>query len=237
MIADEVKVGRGQEMGIAEPSTVASQRVADILADRIMSGQLKPGDRIKQDELAVELNMSRIPVRDALRILESRGLVTIRANASARVRSLTVRDMGISYEIREKLEPMLLADSLPNLTKADIQDLAAAKDRLDAAGNIDDYMPLSRAFHWTSFRGHRAPLLAEIVERLWDTTQSYRRAYARLSLEDPERLGTMRAERDLLFGAIARRELDLAPRILAMHIRRTHMALAEFLHLHEDLSS
>ncbi|MBW8785553.1 MAG: GntR family transcriptional regulator [Novosphingobium sp.] len=219
----------------AEPSVVASQHVADVVADRILSGQLKPGDRIKQDELATELNMSRIPVRDALRMLETRGLVTLRANAGARVASLTVRDMEISYEIRERIEPMLLAESMPNLTDDDIEALRAAKARLDVVENLDDYMPLSREFHWTSFKGHRAPLLAQIVERLWDTTQSYRRAYAHLALKDAERMAIMRAERDLLFGAIARREYDLAPQILAMHIRRTHMALADYLHLHGDL--
>ena len=64
---------------------VASQRVADILAERILDGTLVLGTRIKQDELAEELNTSRIPVRDALRMLETRGLATLRANAGARV--------------------------------------------------------------------------------------------------------------------------------------------------------
>lgn len=218
-----------------EPGPMASQRVADVLADRILSGRLKPGERIKQDVLATELNMSRIPVRDALRILETRGLVTLHANASARVMSLSVRDMAISYEIRELLEPMLLAESLPHLTDEDLAELRRSKDELDAVADLDNYMPLSRQFHWTAFRGHRAPLLAQIVERLWDTTQSYRRAYAHLSLRDEERMRTMRAERDLLFGSISRRELDIAPRILALHIRRTHVALIDYFHLHEEL--
>jgi DNA-binding GntR family transcriptional regulator len=217
-----------------EPSIMASQRVVDVLAERILTGQLRPGDRIKQDQLAAELNMSRIPVRDALRALETRGLVTLRANAGARVTSLTLRDMEISYEIREKLEPMLLSDSLPNLSDADLQELGHIKERLNVVRDLDRYMPLSRQFHWTSFAGHRAPLLAQIVERLWDTTQSYRRAYARLALADEQRMQIMRAERDLLFAAIERREIDLAPRILATHIRRTHLALANYRHLHDD---
>lgn len=218
----------------AEPSLMASQRVVDVLAERILTGQLRPGDRIKQDELAAELNMSRIPVRDALRTLETRGLVTLRANAGARVTSLTLRDMEISYEIREKLEPMLLSDSLPNLSDADLQELGRIKEQLEVVQDLDRYMPLSRQFHWTSFAGHRAPLLAQIVERLWDTTQSYRRAYAQLALADEQRMQIMRAERNLLFAAIHRREIDLAPRILATHIRRTHLALANYRHLHDE---
>ena len=57
---------------------VASQRVAEAIARRILSGKLPPGARITQDELAEELGSSRIPVREALRILENRGLVTLR---------------------------------------------------------------------------------------------------------------------------------------------------------------
>lgn len=210
-----------------QKSPVASQRVADLLAERILSGHLKPGERLKQDELAAELNLSRIPVRDALRILETRGLVSLRANAGARVTSLTVRDMEISYRIRETLEPMLLAESIPNLTEQDFAEMRAAKAELDAVRHVDDYMPLSKRFHWATFRGHQAPLLAQIVERLWDTTHSYRRAYAELALKDAERMNIMRAERELLFGAILRREVEIAPRILSAHILRTHMGLLE----------
>jgi len=214
-------------MASKEQSTVASERVADILAERILTGQLRPGERIKQDELAAELAISRIPVRDALRILESRGLVSLRANAGARVTELTVREMDLSYDIREKLEPMLLADSLPGLKEADFEVMREAKARLEALSDVDDYMVLSRRFHWTAFSGHDAPLLAQIVERLWDSTNAYRRAYARIILRDEERMQVMREERDLLFRAILRRDTDLAPRILATHIRRTRMELHE----------
>jgi DNA-binding GntR family transcriptional regulator len=207
---------------------VASQRIADVLAERILSGSLPPDARIKQDELAAEFDTSRIPVREALRILEVRGLVSLKANAGARVASLTVRDMELSYEIREKLEPMLLAESMPHLTAADFDEMRAINIALETARDVDTFLPLNRAFHWTAFRGHRAPLLADIVERLWDRTQAYRRAYARLALEDPERMAVMRSERDLLLRAIERRETDLAPRILAMHIRRTHLGLRDY---------
>jgi DNA-binding GntR family transcriptional regulator len=213
---------------LPEPSPIASERVAEFLAAKILSGELRPGDRIKQDELAAELNTSRIPVRDALRILETRGLVSLQANVGARVATLSLRDMELSYTIRERLEPLLLAESIPHLTEADFAELRETAALLRTVERVDDYMPWSRKFHWTAFRGHRAPLLAQIVERLWDSTQSYRRAYARLALKDAVRMEVMRSERDLLLSAIERRELDLAPRILALHIRRTKTSLSEY---------
>ena len=216
-----------------DQAIVASQRVADILAERILSGDLAPGARIKQDELADELETSRIPVRDALRMLESRGLVTMRANAGARVTSLTRRDLEISYEIRERIEPLLLADSVPHLTDEDIADLRGVMDRNEKTKDIDEAIALGREFHWITYRRHNTPLLAQMVERVWDTTQSYRRAYMKLAMGGST-AGAGRThdiEHQLLFDAIATREVETAQAALVMHIRRTLTALVRYGHL------
>lgn len=206
---------------------VASQRVADILAERILSGELVPGARIKQDELAEELATSRIPVRDALRILEARGLVIIRANAGARVTTLTRRDLEVSYEIRERIEPLLLADSMPHLTGEDLADLRKVMERNQSAADVDEAIALEREFHWITYRRHSTPLLAQIVERVWDTTQSYRRAYMKLAMENTT-AGAGRThdiEQQLLYDAVANKEVDTAQAVLVMHIRRTRAGL------------
>lgn len=208
---------------------VASQRVADILAERILSGDLAPGARIKQDELAEELDTSRIPVRDALRMLEARGLVTMRANAGARVTSLTRRDLEISYEIRERIEPLLLAESIPNLTEQDIADMRAVMERNESVTDVDEAIALGREFHWIAYRRHNTPLLAQIVERVWDTTQSYRRAYLKLVFSGVSRVHD--TEHRLLFDAISRREVETAQAVLVMHIRRTRTGLVRYGHL------
>jgi len=203
--------------------TVASHRVADILAERILSGELAPGSRIKQDELAEELCTSRIPVRDALRMLEARGLVTMRANAGARVTALTLRDLEISYEVRERIEPLLLAESVPHLTDEDLADLRDVMTRNEQVSDIDEAIALGREFHWITYRRHQTPLLAQIVERLWDTTQSYRRAYMKLVLTDNNR--THDTEHQMIYDSIARGEIETAQAALVMHIRRTRMSL------------
>lgn len=222
-----------------DPTVVASQRVADILAERILSGDLAPGARIKQDELADELQTSRIPVRDALRMLESRGLVTMRANAGARVTSLTRRDLEISYEIRERIEPLLLAESVPNLTDGDIADLRAVMMRNESVSDVDEAIALGREFHWITYRRHNTPLLAQIVERVWDTTQSYRRAYMKLALGSDGGSGsrTHDIEHQLLFDAIAKREVETAQAALVMHIRRTRIGLVRYGHMLSETGS
>ncbi|MFC0204112.1 GntR family transcriptional regulator [Novosphingobium soli] len=215
---------------IKDQSIVASQRVADILAERILSGDLAPGARIKQDELAEELATSRIPVRDALRMLEARGLVTMRANAGARVTSLTRRDLEVSYEIRERIEPLLLADSVPHLTDQDLADLRAVMERNEGVTDIDEAIALGREFHWITYRRHSTPLLAQIVERVWDTTQSYRRAYMKLAMGSAAQGGvrTHDLEHQLMYDAVAKREVETAQAALVMHIRRTRMGLVRY---------
>ncbi|MCE7797079.1 GntR family transcriptional regulator [Sphingobium sufflavum] len=209
-----------------EQSGVVSERVADLLAERILSGALKPGTRIKQDELAAELNISRIPVRDALRILDTRGLITLRAKFGARVSAVTVRDMEMSYRIREQLEPMLLAESIPNLTDTDIEEMREMLNALAEVTDVEAFLPLDRQFHWIAYRRHEVPQLAQIVERLWDTTQSYRRAYAKLSLKNGGKV--MRAEQAMIFSAVERREVEMAQAALVLHIRRTRVGLANY---------
>jgi len=210
-------------MAKSQPN-VASQRIADVLAGRILSGELAPGSRIKQDELAEELETSRIPVRDALRILEARGLVTMRANAGARVTSLSLHDLEMSYEIRERLEPLLLADSIPHLVDEDIAEMRNVLERLACVTDLDESVALGRQFHWITYRGHRSPLLAQMVERVWDTTQSYRRAYLDMALQ--RGANTVETEHWLMFDAIERRETETAQAALVMHIRRARLGLA-----------
>jgi DNA-binding GntR family transcriptional regulator len=204
---------------------VASRRIAEVVAQRILTGQLQPGARIKQDALAMELGASRLPVREALRILDARGLVTLKANTGAWVARMSLRDLDLSYEIRERIEPLLLTDSLPGLTDVDLARMRALQDEIEANEDVERFLVLDRQFHWLSYSRHTAPQLAEIIERLWDTTQHYRRAYVQLARSQGSWIIT--AEHRLLLEALTRRDAVTATTVLGMHIRRTRVALAQ----------
>ncbi len=204
---------------------VASQRVAEVIAARILGGDLAPGTRIKQEELAAELGASRVPVREALRILESRGLVGLRANSGAWVAEMTPGDLSLSYQIRERVEPLLLRDSLPRLTDADIAELRELQEAIEATDDVEEFLVLDRKLHWTSYRGHQTALLATLVERLWDTTQHYRREFIRIS--GGPRSWVTNSEHRLLIEAIERRDESAAEDVLGLHIRRTRIELGK----------
>ena len=207
-----------------ERSPVASQRISEIVADRILTGLLPPGARIKQDELADELGASRLPVREALRILESRGLVTLKANSGAWVSQMSLSDLDLSYEIRERVEPLLLTNSLPRLTDADLDRMRSVQDDIESNDDVEQFLVLDREFHWLSYSRHSAPQLASMIERLWDTTQHYRRAFVELSRSQGSWI--IAAEHRLLLEALTRRDAVTASTVLGMHIRRTRVALA-----------
>jgi DNA-binding GntR family transcriptional regulator len=205
-------------------AAVASQRIADRLRERILSGALTPGTRIKQDEIAAELNTSRLPVREALRILHSAGLVTLRANQGAWVTSMDMRDCQLSYRIRERIEPLLLAESAPALTGEDLAELDDLHRRIERTDDVEEFLVLDRRLHWATYRRHRADDLAAIVARLWDTTQHYRRAFTHLTMA--RRSWVINAEHRLLIEALHDRDTGLAEHILTLHIRRTREELS-----------
>lgn len=209
--------------GTTGESPVASQRVADAIAQRILSGVLAPGARIKQEELAAELGASRVPVREALRILESRGLVVIRANSGAWVSAMTERDLMLSYQIRERIEPLLLLDSLPRLTATDLEQMVAIQEQIEAHDDVEEFLVLDRQLHWTTYRRHQAPQLAAMVGRLWDVTQHYRREFTRLA--GRERSWIIDSEHRLLIEALRNRDAESAESMLTLHIRRTRLEL------------
>jgi DNA-binding GntR family transcriptional regulator len=206
------------------PAAVASQRIADQLRDRILSGALTPGTRIKQDEIAAELNASRLPVREALRILQSAGLVTLRANQGAWVTSMDMRDCELSYKIRERIEPLLLTESAPGLTDEDLAELSDLQQRIERSDDVEQFLVLDRRLHWLTYRHHHADDLAATVARLWDTTQHYRRAFTRLTMA--RRSWVINAEHRLLVEALRDRDTPSAEHMLTLHIRRTREELS-----------
>ncbi|WP_246394057.1 GntR family transcriptional regulator [Pseudonocardia pini] len=207
-----------------QPSPVESRRIADAVRAQILAGDLPPGARIKQDEIAAELRASRLPVREALRILESSGLVVLKANSGAWVAEMTLADLRMSYTVRERIEPLLLLDSLPRLDEADVARLHELQERIEEAADVEHFLVLDREFHWLTYSRHSSPQLAQIVARLWDTTQHYRRTFA--AMAGSQGSWTIQAEHRLLVDAIERRDGETAESVLALHIRRTSVELS-----------
>lgn len=203
----------------------AGQRIADQLRDAILRGEYGPGARIRQEDLASEFGASRLPVRDALRILESDGLVTLVANTGAWVSHLSLAECEELYQIRERIEPLLLRFSLPNLSADTLLRLGALADQMQAGTDVETFLHIDREFHLLTYSGAETSVLGDMVQRLWNSTQHYRRAFTTSVGPDGNR--AVHYEHQLLVGAMLRGDADDAERILYGHIRRTRLELAK----------
>jgi DNA-binding GntR family transcriptional regulator len=209
--------------------TVASDRIADALRAAILDGSYLPGTRIRQEDVASRSGASRIPVREAFRLLASEGLVTLVANTGAWVTRLSLDECVETYLIRERLEPLLLRASLPSLDEAAIGRLAALTEAMAAApsASVADFLRLDREFHLSSYGGAPPGETSQIIGRMWNTTQHYRREFTKLAAGTGAGMEVTHLEHRLLLDCIRRRDADDAERVLVTHIRRTRLALEQ----------
>ena len=205
------------------PTGAASARVADFLRTAILDGSIGPGEWIRQEEVAERFGASRLPVREALRILEAEGLTEHEPNKGARVPRLDRHEVEVIYQMRERLEPLALAESIPHLADGDLARLEEVQQRIEANTDVATFLALDREFHLVTYSGCPIDQLTGMVTRLWNSTQHYRRAF--VSLSGPGRMWVVNAEHRLLLDALQRRDATDAERYLSGHIRRTRVEL------------
>ena len=203
---------------------VASARIAGDLRDAILAGEYAPGARIRQEVLAAQYGASRAPVREALRMLEADGLVTLVANTGAWIARLSLEECTEMYQIRERIEPLLLTRSIPRLDPATVARLGRLAAEMSRTDQVETFLRLDREFHLLSYSAAATTLLGDLVHRLWNTTQHYRRAYTILLDGSSNRI--VHDEHHMLVSAIAAGDGDDAERVLLGHIRRTRLQLA-----------
>lgn len=207
------------------PLVAASEQVASDLRRRILSGEITPGTRIRQEEVAERFGVSRLPVREALRMLAAEGLTELESNKSARVPVLDMEQIVLLYKMRERLEPLALTTSIPSLDDAQLERLMEIQALIEKDDDLQNFLELDREFHLLTYAGCSSEELIGTVTRLWNTTQYYRRAF--MVVTGPQRRWVVNAEHALLLDAIKRRDLADAERFSCGHIRRTRIELQQ----------
>ena len=208
-----------------ENGGAASARIAAYLREELLHGRFRPGDRIRQEDIGARFGASRLPVREALRILEAEGLTEHESNKGARVPRLSAHEVDVIYQMRERLEPLALVESLPLLTEEDHARLDDVQRRIERNTDIERFLDLDRDFHMLTYSGCTIEPLNQNITRLWNSTQHYRRAY--VALGGRSRMWVVNAEHRLILDAVVRRDAVDAERYLQGHIRRTRIDLAD----------
>jgi DNA-binding GntR family transcriptional regulator len=225
--ADSTTAGSTTAGSTVSPGTTgpASQRVADYLREAILGGDIGPGERVRQADVAERFGASRLPVREALRMLAAEGLIEHETNKGARVPRLDMHEVDVIYQMRERLEPLALSESMPHLSGEDLRRLDDIQSQIEEGTDVARFLQLDREFHLLTYSRCHNDQLTAMVTRLWNSTQHYRRAF--VSSSGPGRRWVINAEHRLLLDAIQRGDSTDAERHLAGHIRRTRVELAK----------
>jgi DNA-binding GntR family transcriptional regulator len=174
--------------------------VTDEIARSIRSGALRPGQEFSLREIAGQLGVSFIPVREALRRLEGQGLLETRRNRSAIVAPLDAEDLHAIYRLRRQIEPDLAAASCRALTDADYSRLEGIAEMFaDESLGIDDIYDAHHDFHTELLRPAATAWDLRILDTLWRAAERYVRvAFGRLDPDPAEHRRRAAVHTDIL---------------------------------------
>jgi DNA-binding GntR family transcriptional regulator len=189
--------------------------LVDALYTLIRTGELSPGERVDQRAISERLEVSRTPLREALRALASDGMVTRTPNAGYAVAKLSAVDLLQYYSIRTFLETEVLC-SIEWPSARSLDELRSHNDscrEAAAAGRIESLMTANRAFHFTMFRWSPLTILIQEIERVWRVSDPYRA----LHLSNADRRARVSNDHDKMIEAIAARDAESLVQLMDDH--------------------
>lgn len=203
------------------------------LRGAIMRGDLPPGQRLVIDEIARQLQVSSIPIREALQLLQSEGLVQSAPHVGATVAPISEDEVHEVFAIMEGLETVGVREAARRLDDAGLALLSGVVAEMDAAIAAQDYerwAALNSSLHRTINEIARMPLLREMTDRVLSRWERLRRHYFQGVLVP--RVVQAQGEHHELLGALIRRDPDGAEQIVRAHNQAAQAAYADYLRQH-----
>ncbi|MEU6129735.1 GntR family transcriptional regulator [Saccharopolyspora sp. NPDC047091] len=197
--------------------------VLDALRRAITTGSLAPGRPIRQDAIAQELGVSRVPLREALKTLEAEGQVVYRPHRGYAVAELSLDDLLEVYRLRALLESEAAEAAAGRFEEADLHRVEEAARDVERAADADDLVGMitaNRRFHFALLEPCGLPRLLRIVRTLWDATDAYRAVY----YNEGANRERVRAEHEAILRAATAGEAERLVALLDEH--RDHAVAA-----------
>lgn len=217
--------------------TLVADSVYESIRRAILGGELPPGHRLRQNDVATEFQVSHTPVREALARLASEGLVTLRPRRGAEVNSIDPSDVADIYVIRELLEPAALEMALARGGDAVDTDaiVAAATPTAGKAETGADHFDRNRRFHRLLSTGCGNDRMVAILDSLWDSVTAARMfdAYA----TSADEIARSNHEHLAIASAIAEGRNADAVRLLSAHLAAAAADLLELIADMEDTNA
>lgn len=194
-------------------------RVVHTLREGIMSGTLRDGEELNQVALAEYFNVSRVPIREALRQLQAEGLVRQEAHRRAVVSSLSIEHILELFDLRTLLETYLLGRAMPNITADDVATMKGLLEQLDAATDHRQWLERNRRYHHSMYTPAGASYTLELADNIAARTSRYLYIYS--GGRGIDRGAAAADEHRQLVRAVSEGDTDSACELLREHIQRT----------------
>lgn len=211
---------------VDRPPVTAEEEAYAFLLDAICKGTYRMGERLIAEEIATEIGMSRMPVREAFRRLAADGLVTLRPNRGAVVSGLNIEEMREVFEMRSVLEGLAVRAALPKLSERHFTHLERLLDDMDACrDDSSEWVSRHREFHqYLCCISERARLMRQICA-LHIVIEPHMRVW----LEHGDKPLSARDEHAAILAALRSGDADLAEQVMREHIEGTIPSLIAFL--------
>lgn len=214
----------------AIPRQTLTSAVADRLRDKILRGELRSGEQLRQHAIAEEFAVSRIPLREAFRQLEAEGLIEIQDHRGAVVTTLSPSEIEELFEIRAVLESLTLRRAVPHLTDAHLAQaekaLAAYERALNDEADFDVWGDLHWRFHSILYAAAKRTRSLALIQTVNNNADRYIRLHILFS-RDAHR--NAKDEHQAILELCRQRNAAAASQLLEEHITKAGRELKEFM--------
>ncbi len=209
---------------------ISRQSLPDVIADdlrkRILSGEMVEAQTIRQEALAEEYDVSRMPIREALKRLNAEGLVELTNNRGATVIKHSLREIGEIFDVRALIEVDLFRRAIPEMTAADFARCRAILDEMENSYDIDDvarWGELNFQYHSALYAAAKRKLTDELLQRV----NLHSDRYVRMHLSVMKQRESAKEEHRLLLSLAEEGDIEAGCKLLTLHVMRTKDQLLE----------
>ena len=202
--------------------------VFQTLRGAILKGDLKPGERLMELQLASKLGVSRTPIREAIRMLEQEGLAVTIPRKGAEVAKMTEKDMEDVLQIRLSLEALAVRLSCENITPAALQELKVAMEDFEEKTKSGQFVEMAKAdvkFHEILYKASNNPKLQQLLSNLREQMYRYRVEY----LKDDGIYPRLIEEHKKMYNALKEKNQELAVSYVEKHLQNQAEAVKKII--------
>lgn len=202
-----------------------SEVIIKYIREAIIAGHIAEEEPIRQDEIAKLFNVSKIPVREALKQLEAEGLVEFKKNRGATVTRISEEELAQIFEVRALLETKLIRLAVPNMTEETYQRAEEICHAFIDATDIGQWTSLNWQLHACLYEPAQRPYMLSLIRSIYDKIERYLRLQMSISV------GKVRADQEHLeiVKACKAKDVELAAELIEAHINTVCQALYAFL--------